>query len=169
MDDKISSESPAAAPPPWVLPSFARPVGFVVLCLGFLWVVAPRLYRNAADLNALRDLGPARLRAPDALDGPALAAPAPASLRANPLGPRPISFRLLAPAAQTVFVGGSFNDFNAAQYPLTRRDDGVWEAAVTLDPGRYAYKFKVDGEWMLDPTNPERTPAPKESSLLEVH
>lgn len=169
MVDKISSESPDAPRAPWVLPSFARPVGFVVLCLGVLGVAGPRLYRDAADLNALRHLGPARLRAPDALDGPALAAPPPASLRANPLGPRSVSFRLLAPAAQAVFVGGSFNDFNAAQYPLTRRDDGVWEAAVPLNPGRYAYKFKVDGEWMLDPTNPERSPAPKESSLLEVH
>lgn len=167
MENKQASEHVDPAPA-WAPPALGRTVGFVVVCLGFLAAVGPRLVRDGADLNALKNLRPAVLAAPDALEGPSLAAPPAPSLRANPLGPRTVSFRLLAPAAQAVFVGGSFNDFNAAQYPLARGDDGVWSADVPLNPGRYAYKFKVDGEWMLDPTNPERTPAPKESSVLEV-
>ncbi|TXH22295.1 MAG: hypothetical protein E6Q99_09150 [Elusimicrobia bacterium] len=167
MENRQASErvGPTSA---WAPPSFGRSVGFVVLALGFVIAVGPRLARNGADLNALKNLRPTGLAAPDAPAGPSLTAPPAPSLRANPLGPRTVSFRLLAPAAQAVFVGGSFNDFNAAQYPLARGDDGVWSADVPLNPGRYAYKFKVDGEWLLDPTNPERTPAPKESSVLEV-
>lgn len=165
--DRLAPKSPSPRPP-WVLPSLGRSVGFVILCLAAVAFLGPRLYRGGLELNALKTLRPARLAAPDVPAGAGLVAPPVASLRAHPTGPRAVSFRLLAPAAQSVFVGGSFNDFNAAQYPLARRDDGVWETEVSLNPGRYAYKFKVDGEWRLDPTNPERTPAPKESSVLEV-
>jgi len=165
--DRVEQKNPSS-PRPWALPSLGRSVGFVVLCLATVVFLGPRLYRGGLELNALKTLRPAGLVAPDAPAGAGLIAPPATSLRAHPTGPRTISFRLLAPAAQSVFVGGSFNNFNAAQYPLTRRDDGVWETEVSLNPGRYAYKFKVDGEWRLDPTNPERTPAPKESSVLEV-
>lgn len=169
MDNKERAPQKLPSPKPaWALPSLGRSVGFVALCLAAALFGGPRLYRSGLDLNAHKTLQPARLSAPDTPAGAVLVAPPVASLRAQPLGPRTIAFRLLAPAAQSVFVGGSFNDFNAAQYPMRRRDDGVWETEVPLNPGRYAYKFKVDGEWRLDPTNPERTPAPKESSVLEV-
>lgn len=169
MENKDRTEQKNPLPrPPWVLPSLGRSAGFVVVCLATVVFLGPRLYRGGLELNALKTLRPAGLSAPDAPAGAGLVASPVVSLRAHPMGPRTISFRLLAPAAQSVFVGGSFNDFNAAQYPLSRRDDGVWETEIPLNPGRYAYKFKVDGEWRLDPTNPERTPAPKESSVLEV-
>jgi hypothetical protein len=82
--------------------------------------------------------------------------------------PRTVVFRLLAPAAKKVFLGGSFNDFDARRHPLTRRPDGLWEISLDLPPGRYVYKFKVDGRWELDPTNPERSPEPRTSSILEI-
>jgi hypothetical protein len=82
--------------------------------------------------------------------------------------PRAVMFRLLAPAAQSVYLGASFNGFDARRHALTRRSDGLWEVAVDLPPGRYYYKFKVDGRWELDPTNPNRTPEPKTSSILDL-
>ena len=48
----------------------------------------------------------------------------------------------------SVFVAGSFNDWNATATPLSDSDgDGVWTASVELAPGEYAHKFIVDGEW----------------------
>jgi hypothetical protein len=81
---------------------------------------------------------------------------------------RPVTFRLLAPAAKEVFLGGSFNNFNAREHPLVRRPDGLWETTLALAPGRYFYKFKVDGRWELDPTNPDKTPEPHDRSILVI-
>jgi len=36
--------------------------------------------------------------------------------------------------------------------------DGHWEAAFALQPGRYRYKFVVDGEWLHDPHAQENEP-----------
>jgi 1,4-alpha-glucan branching enzyme len=79
-----------------------------------------------------------------------------------------VTFRLLAPAAQNVYIGGTFNNFDATQHPLKQNADGVWETTLQLPLGPCLYKFKVDGQWELDPTNPEKTPAPREASLLDV-
>jgi hypothetical protein len=82
--------------------------------------------------------------------------------------PRPVVFRLLAPAAQSVYLGGTFNEFDARKTPLARRPDGAWETTLELAPGRYAYKFKVDGHWELDPTNPDKSPEPRTASILTI-
>jgi glycosidase len=36
--------------------------------------------------------------------------------------------------------------------------DGVYEIKIPLDPGRYEYKFYVDGEELIDPKNPVKVP-----------
>jgi carboxypeptidase Q len=38
--------------------------------------------------------------------------------------------------------------------PLARVDGGDWECRLDLPPGRYVYKFIVDGEWTSDPATP---------------
>jgi hypothetical protein len=86
----------------------------------------------------------------------------------RPKQPRAVLFRLAAPAAKTVLLGGSFNGFDAREAPMGRGADGAWETTLVLPPGRYYYKFKVDGKWELDPANPERKPAPREASVLEI-
>lgn len=155
------------SPPPALVPLWQT--GLFLLLSPALLVPAGRwVYAGAHAVHELRPIVPARLSGPDSLEEPAWTAPPTVSLRADSSIPALSRFRLLAPAAQSVLLGGSFNDFDAAQYPLVRGDDGVWEIAIPLPPGRYAYKFKVDGEWLLDPTNPDRTPSPKESSLWEV-
>jgi hypothetical protein len=53
--------------------------------------------------------------------------------------------------ATTVFLAGSFNDWSPAATPMTRDRDGHWTASLPLGPGRYEYKFVVDGEWCCEP------------------
>jgi hypothetical protein len=56
--------------------------------------------------------------------------------------------------AQVVALAGSFNNWNESQLLFAREGD-VWVCRVDLAPDRYAYKFIVDGNWMLDPANAE--------------
>ncbi len=84
------------------------------------------------------------------LGGPAARAPADrrrrcASKRTSP-GPR----RCGSPAR--------FCDWSAKGLPLERRDDGVWECQLALEPGSYEYRFIVDGAWLPDPHNTASAP-----------
>jgi cyclomaltodextrinase / maltogenic alpha-amylase / neopullulanase len=60
-----------------------------------------------------------------------------------------------------VHVIGGFNDWSRMRDRLTDPDgDGVYEVTLALDAGRYEYKFTVDGEEVMDPTNPVTVPNP---------
>lgn len=63
------------------------------------------------------------------------------------------------PAGQPgkVHLAGQFNGWNTQSHELARGEDGVYGLFVALSPGRHAYKLIVDGQWMLDPANPEKT------------
>jgi chromosome partitioning protein len=68
--------------------------------------------------------------------------------------PGGVLFKLQAPEARQVAVAG---DFNSWAEPIILNDDdedGVWIAITRLDPGTYQYKFIVDGNWRVDPSNP---------------
>lgn len=54
--------------------------------------------------------------------------------------------------AQKVIVTGSFNGWQTESYRMNKTLDG-WEFPVYLKPGKYTYKFIVDGTWLLDPAN----------------
>ena len=54
---------------------------------------------------------------------------------------------------QKVQVAGSLNDWNPARTPLTY-EAGVWRTTLPLEPGQYEYQIVVDGQWMLNPANP---------------
>lgn len=56
--------------------------------------------------------------------------------------------------AEQVSVAGTFNDWSTTQDKLYF-DNGLWVAEIALAPGKYQYKFVVDGTWMPDPNNPE--------------
>lgn len=60
-------------------------------------------------------------------------------------------FACRAPDARAVFVAGTFNDWNPTAAPLTRAENGDWAGALDLPPGRYEYKFVVDGRWCCAP------------------
>ncbi len=57
---------------------------------------------------------------------------------------------LAAPDACEVFIAGSFNDWSTTANPMTRDDQGWWETELALPPGRYEYKFVVDGQWCCE-------------------
>lgn len=59
-------------------------------------------------------------------------------------------FELAAPAAQHVFVAGTFNGWKPDATPMAREDGGHWVADVDVAPGRHEYKFVVDGSWCCD-------------------
>lgn len=80
------------------------------------------------------------------------------------------TFRLKGYAdARVVVLAGSFNDWNQSQL-VFGREGGEWVCRVDLQPGRYTYKFIVDGNWILDPDNPEKEEdeAGNENSVLVV-
>lgn len=56
------------------------------------------------------------------------------------------------PEAKSVIVTGSFNGWNQKDYRMARKR-GKWIFPLNLKPGKYTYKFIVDGEWILDPAN----------------
>ncbi len=58
-----------------------------------------------------------------------------------------------------LYLFGSFNGWNRKDISMTDNDgDGTFEAVATLEPGIYAYKFFGDGEEIVDPINPNKTP-----------
>jgi len=68
---------------------------------------------------------------------------------------RRVTLTLKTPKANEVILMGDFNDWNAKRHPMKKNKDGVWEKRVMLPPGRYEYKFLVDGQWWTDPKNEE--------------
>jgi len=67
------------------------------------------------------------------------------------------AFTITAPDAQEVFLVGEFNDWCGDDFRMRRFKNGVFKKSVKLPPGRYEYRFVVDGEWWTDPANPERS------------
>ncbi|NUQ36725.1 MAG: S8 family serine peptidase [Caldilineales bacterium] len=62
--------------------------------------------------------------------------------------------------AAQVAVVGDFNGWNGAALPLHADHPGRWQAAMpSPPPGRYHYKFLIDGDrWVDDPENADKEP-----------
>src|SRR4051812_6626084 len=77
-------------------------------------------------------------------------------------------FRYKAPDAKSVELMGEWNDWKAT--PMTKGDDGVWTAKVTLSAGTHGYKFLVNGtDWVFDPDNSEKKKVNDvENSSIEI-
>lgn len=70
----------------------------------------------------------------------------------------PVRFVLYSPGSRHVSLVGDFNDWQPQQDALTDSNaNGVWTIEVPLKPGRYQYKFVVDGNWVADPDAPAYT------------
>ncbi len=52
-----------------------------------------------------------------------------------------------------VAIAGSLNGWNPNATPLSF-EGGVWQTELYLSEGIWDYQLVVDGEWVLDPTNP---------------
>ena len=66
---------------------------------------------------------------------------------------RRITFKLEAPEAKEAILAGDFNSWDGKKHIMKRDKKGRWSKIVTLAPGRYEYKFLVDGQWQNDPGN----------------
>jgi 1,4-alpha-glucan branching enzyme len=79
-----------------------------------------------------------------------------------------ILFQYHAPSARQVTLAGNFNNWGGTQGggrydpgidPMSDPDgDGTWTIVLPLAPGRYQYKFVIDGgvRWEQDPNNPDK-------------
>ena len=81
-----------------------------------------------------------------------------------------MSFVLLDLGAKQVALSGDFNGWSPDATPMKRHEDGHWETTVELAPGRYQYKFVVDGRWKVDPAAQNHVPNEHGSlnSVVEV-
>jgi enterochelin esterase family protein len=68
---------------------------------------------------------------------------------------RQVTFRLLAPKAQSVRVSAGDIPGNGQGKEMTKGTNDVWEATLgPVGPGAYRYNFSVDGLAVIDPRNP---------------
>jgi len=66
---------------------------------------------------------------------------------------RRMIFSVKTSKAKEVILMGNFNGWNAKAHPMKKDENGVWKKIIMLSPGRYEYKFLVDGQWRTDPEN----------------
>lgn len=57
----------------------------------------------------------------------------------------------VAPEAQEVSVGGTFNGWDPSRTQMRKSADGIWRVTLRVPPGAYEYKFVVDGKWLCQP------------------
>ena len=60
---------------------------------------------------------------------------------------RKVRFSLKAPNATQVSLVGDFNDWDTKAHSMKPEKDGSWKVSVIFPPGRYEFKFLVDGNW----------------------
>ena len=73
-----------------------------------------------------------------------------------------VQFEFLAPAAQGVYLTGNFKDWDPKASPMKKDKEGIWRINLSLKPGRYEYRFFVDGNWENDPVCPLSSCVPNE-------
>jgi 1,4-alpha-glucan branching enzyme len=66
---------------------------------------------------------------------------------------RRATFSFKTTAADEVILMGDFNNWNSKKHPMKNDGSGMWSKTVVLSPGKYEYKFFVDGKWKKDPQN----------------
>jgi len=87
-----------------------------------------------------------------------------AGLGAGEARPREVEIRYRDRSARDVRVAGDFNgwvpDKDVRSRLAAEGGERVWTKTLALAPGRYQYRYVVDGEWREDPGNPEAVPGP---------
>ena len=86
------------------------------------------------------------------------------------LTPEGVLFTIESPDAGRVQLAGDFNEW-APEGSEMSPEGTIWKAVVKLEPGRYRYRYIVDGRWMTDPLNAEVEPAPYggQNSVFVLH
>ncbi len=78
-----------------------------------------------------------------------------------------VDFKLRALDACEVKIAGEFTGWGGVDM---ENESGIWQRSFELMPGRYVYKFIVDGRWIEDPKNPDMEPDGYEgfNSIIEI-
>ncbi len=66
-----------------------------------------------------------------------------------------VEFEFWGQPRSEVFVAGTFNGWNPAEIVMRENGDGAYATSLLLTPGRYEYKFIVNGQWVADPNCPD--------------
>jgi chromosome partitioning protein len=79
-----------------------------------------------------------------------------------------VLFTLKAPEAHHVQLAGDFNSWTPGSNEM-EFSNGVWRTMLALAPGRYRYRYVVDGSWQSDPLNVCTEPGPfgEQDSVIE--
>lgn len=64
------------------------------------------------------------------------------------------------PGAESVCIAGTFNDWHPQVTEMINVGGDRWAKALSLPPGRYEYRFVVDGQWRDDPTASDKVVNP---------
>jgi len=70
-----------------------------------------------------------------------------------------VLFTLDAPQARHVQVAGDFNSWMPDDGEM-EFSGGIWRKMLSLEPGRYRYRYIIDGQWQADPLNDCVEPSP---------
>ena len=73
---------------------------------------------------------------------------------------RRIHFEFNSPTAESVFIAGTFNEWQPNATPMIALGEGRWAKDLALPPGDYEYCLVVDGQWTPDPQATETAPNP---------
>jgi 1,4-alpha-glucan branching enzyme len=66
-----------------------------------------------------------------------------------------MNFSFQAAEAKEVILMGDFNNWDPDKHKMKKDKSGSWVKIVNLPPGKYEYKFLIDGVWKEDPHNQE--------------
>jgi 1,4-alpha-glucan branching enzyme len=69
----------------------------------------------------------------------------------TPTARRIVRFEIDSLQAMSVSLAGTFNDWKPGATPFRPLGGGKWLAEISLAPGRYEYRFVVDGKWVDPP------------------
>ncbi len=59
-----------------------------------------------------------------------------------------------ANGAREVQIAGDFNHWDPNRTPMNRDERlGIWQAVISVPPGKYRYRLVIDGRWVQDPYN----------------
>lgn len=72
----------------------------------------------------------------------------------------PVWFEFTDPAATTVCLAGTFNDWHPDASPMLSWGAGRWLMEMSLPADNYEYCLVVDGKYMPDPSAKENVPNP---------
>lgn len=81
-----------------------------------------------------------------------------------------MAFVVRANGASSVRLAGDFNDWNPERSLMQRVDGDTFHIKLPLSPGRYQYRYVIDGRWQNDPANEwvEHNPFGEVNNVVEI-